>query len=84
MHQQSRRNNPDSAASNLPLEDGSLGTEDPTQARLRIQRARALGRKLIQIYETEAGKSPPELLELLDIAQTRLVAAGYYLEEDDD
>lgn len=51
---------------------------EPTPSfRPTMVRARALGRALLQIYDTQDESTPAELLELLDIAEARLEKAGY-------
>jgi hypothetical protein len=40
-------------------------------------RAKAIGRALLEVYDKDEAAIPPELLELLDMAQARLARAGY-------
>jgi hypothetical protein len=35
---------------------------------------------LLQIYQSDDAATPPELLELLDIAEARLASAGYRMD----
>ena len=54
----------------------------PSEFRTTMIRAKALGRTLLQIYRSDAGGTPTELLELLDIAEARLESAGYGVKGD--
>ncbi|RYD85326.1 MAG: hypothetical protein EOP84_02840 [Verrucomicrobiaceae bacterium] len=50
---------------------------NPSEFRSTMVRAKALGRALLQVYRSDESSTPPELLELLDIAEERLESAGY-------
>lgn len=59
-------------ASDFTFMDGN-----PSEFRSTMVRARALGRALLHVYSSDQDDTPPELLELLDIAEERLESAGY-------
>jgi hypothetical protein len=52
-------------------------TDPNAEFRPPLLRAKTLGRRLFEIYSIDGESAPAELLELLDIAESRLESAGY-------